>query len=132
MDNLGDLLYLLFVIGAVVLSFLKKKYQAQQPQKPTPAHEAGEEELEWPEELRRIFGHPESASPPKPGFAQSVSSPLVREFAKPATGLHTTLANRTKSNVVEVDEIDEKFVLSDADWPKAVIYSEILKRPAWD
>lgn len=142
MDSIGDFLYLLLMVGAVIISIIKKskdKQVAPPPPKPPQRDfkdlfpEMGnwmdDEEEEQPvQPAPRTEVFPSAQSPTR---AQPIETPVFTydapEIAKPGRAV-------AKNAVVELQEEEEGGGVFDEerfDLRKAVVYSEIMKRPTW-
>ncbi len=126
MDSIGDLLYVLFVVIALVLSVVKKKKE-QHHVPPFIPDDEDEEVQDHP--VREIFQQKESnpVSPP----VSFKSNPVIHQMPvakRPAT---TTTATKLHSKIVVEEEVESILEIEDMDWKKVVIYSEIMKRPQY-
>ena len=134
MEDLGDLLYILFAIVGVVFSILKKNNK--KARKVTPPIDAGDEFSDSDEDeipgFGNIFGEQPKAEPPKPVTAQETvekktPDPSMEEKKRQLENI--SRIKKTKPMVVEEEEVDEEKLEQDFNLRQAVIYSEILKRP---
>ncbi len=134
MDDIGNILYILAMVAALVFSAYKKQKQAKKPmQMPDdevrPSHDPMDEE-DVLEELRELFQKPKPK--PKPVYEE----PKVAQKEMP---LHMQKKQMPKKDVpkprpakltpIEDEEIGSEFDREPIDLRQAVIYSEILKRP---
>lgn len=153
MGDFGDILYILVMIGALVLSVLKKSRSKEQQGDGMPENEASpfpEEAFppfgEWLEDERRPQAQPTNTSEaiPQPMKAEKLE-PQKLNYKKPdyqsikrSDSLKraeqiTRITRRPETKILE-DE-DDSYNTSSwlkeerYDWRKAVIYSEVLKRP---
>ncbi|MBS2211671.1 hypothetical protein KEM09_09670 [Carboxylicivirga mesophila] len=134
MDDIGNILYILAMLAALVFSAFKKQKQAKK-QMPAPDEQAptyhpmDEEDIMG--ELKELFQKPK-VEKPKPA---AVKSP-VKSHTTPFRTLNKDVKKAapvpaSAPIVLEVDESDEAsfFDKEQIDLRQAVIYSEILKRP---
>nr|WP_319400193.1 hypothetical protein [uncultured Carboxylicivirga sp.] len=137
MEDFGDILYILVMLGALVFSVIRKAQQAKN-NVPKPNSNAEnpydpmDEEEPLMEELREMFSKPK-APQPQPVFekpkveVKSVTKPIVKPINRPSLDRKST----KPLEVIETEEEHDGFVfdLEEIDMRKAVIYSEILNRP---
>lgn len=133
MDDIGNILYILAMLAALVFSAYKKQKQAKKqvpmPEDEQPAYHPMDEE-DIVDELRELFQKPKvekptpgvkKPSPVKPAEVKSSKKVEVRK-SKPV------IKEEIKLEVF--DEVDDMgFDKEQIDLRQAVIYSEILKRP---
>lgn len=131
MDDLGNILYILAMLAAVVFSAFKKKKQVkraeQMPEEmPTPYHPMDEDDIV--RELKELFQQPKAAAP------EPVKSKVEPQpFLKPENTFKPK--NRVKEPkkpiFEEAESVEEGFGFNkeQIDLRQAVIYSEILRRP---
>jgi hypothetical protein len=140
MDSIGDFLYLILMVGAVIVSVIKKSRDKQKPV-PPPTHNAPIDPSDFFPEIRNWLDDEEQA--PKPVFVpvvekktqvKSVPGNSVFTYDSPENlqpgpaivkshySDKTDGSHLPKFNVFD----DEQF-----DLRKAVLYSEIMKRPSW-
>jgi len=130
MEDFGDILYVLVMLGALVFSAIRKSKQTKKrPSMPVPDRSSYDPMDEEPviEDLRDLF-RPKTPMPeavrvkPKEVVKPIVNTPKEKpSYKKPAQPIE----------VINVDESDRgfEFDAGDIDLRKAVIYSEILNRP---
>lgn len=133
MDDIGNILYILAMIAALIFSAYKKQKQAkktvQAPDEVVRPERDVMEEDDVLEELRELFQKPK----PKP----VVEEPKVEKKVVP---LHmqrkqepkkTDIAKQKPVEIISIEEEVEgsEFDKEQIDLRQAVIYSEILKRP---
>lgn len=128
MDNIGDILYVLFIVIALIASVMKKRKQQEAV---PPFVPDGEHELNLPEELKEIFQkkRQEFVKPRKTkaaGQQELVKKEPEKRFK---TGIVTTVKARKSQEVYEQEFTSEETEGEEMDWQRAVILSEILKRP---
>lgn len=142
MEDLGDLLYVLFIVAALVISALKKRKQ-QDAVPPFDTAENDEEygNEEWDDEPEEVVKRPEVHSPEKswqhiPSVAVTPPKPTIAELhmqkmQEYQSRMMTNPTQKTKLNQrIELEETEaERIEIEDADWRRAIIFSEILKRP---
>ncbi|MCU4163069.1 hypothetical protein [Carboxylicivirga caseinilyticus] len=132
MDDFGDILYVLVMLGALVFSVIRKAQQAKK-NVPRPGSESSnpydplDEEEPLMEEIREMFSKPKVPKPQpvfekpkteiKP-FAKNVAKPIVKRSIEPLEVINTE--EEHDPFIFDVEEVDMR---------KAVIYSEILNRP---
>jgi hypothetical protein len=145
MDSIGDYLYLVLMIGAVIVSLLRKnKKEVPPPPVSTskPEHEPKDlfsEMRNWMEQDEDEVEEEIQAKEYVPVFEAPKASPFVHiqtpvftydspENAKPGRATTTTAPMMVQSIDDEWESVlgDEGF-----DGRKAIIYSEIMKRPTW-
>ncbi|MBK3517476.1 hypothetical protein [Carboxylicivirga marina] len=137
MDDIGNILYILAMLAALVFSAIKKQKQAKKP-RPMPENESRPEHdpMQEPEEdilgeLRELFQKPQQ---------EVVKEEKVKKVAKDvplymqAKKKETKRAMTSKKEHVKVGELEDdnegfEFDKEQIDLRQAVIYSEILKRP---
>lgn len=128
MDNLGDILYVLAMIAAVVFSAIKKQRQAKkQAPIPSEANQPTEANDDVFEELKELFQNKE----PK-----IVKKPLEKPKPKPLHAQKKSVQIKPKTVTKPVDlKADEEenigfeFDTEQIDLRQALIHSEILNRP---
>jgi hypothetical protein len=145
MDSIGDFLYLVLMIGAVIVSLLRKNKKEVPPpvSTPKPEHEPKDlfsEMRNWMEQDDEEDVEAEiPAKQHVPVFETPKASPFVHihapvftfdspENAQPGRATTTTAPMMLQSLDDEWESVfgDEGF-----DGRKAIIYSEIMKRPTW-
>jgi hypothetical protein len=142
MDSIGDFLYLVLMIGAVVVSLLRKNKKEVPP--PVSTQKPEQEPKDLFSEMRNWMEQDEDeeeipAKQKAPVFETPKASPFVHiqtpvftydspENAKPGRATATTAPMMVQSIDDEWENVlgDEGF-----DGRKAIIYSEIMKRPTW-
>ncbi len=131
MDDLGNILYILAMLAAVIFSALKKKKQAkgmeQMPDEVPPIHHPMDED-DMVRELKELFKSPKQ-NQPQPKRRQVVVQPQPVNVKQ--AGNVTSKPKFSKPIIEEVEEVEDDFVFDkeQIDLRQAVIYSEILKRP---
>ncbi|WP_430810646.1 MULTISPECIES: hypothetical protein [unclassified Carboxylicivirga] len=130
MDDLGNILYVLAMLAALVFSALKKKKQVDKSP-PVPGEERPEfdpmAEDDIMGELRELFQS--KAKEEQPVVRPAVKKEPVR-FEKDLTkqvGKPKVMVK--KKEPIRLIEDDEVYEQEQIDLRQAVIYSEILKRP---
>ena len=135
MDDLGNILYILVMLGALIFSAFRKQKQAKRPQ-PMPEDEhrptySPMDEDDVLSELKDLFNQPKEQ--PRPVVEQP---PVQKAVIKPP--VQTVHKEKPKSkhskNDVELEDLNTtgdgfEFDKEQIDLRQAVIYSEILKRP---
>ena len=130
MEDFGDILYVLVMLGALVFSAIRKSKQTKKrPSMPEPDRSSYDPMDEEPviEDLRDLF-RPKSPMPePVRVKPKEVVKPIVNTPKE-------KLSNKKPAKPIEVINVDEsdggfEFDAGDIDLRKAVIYSEILNRP---
>jgi len=137
MEDFGDILYILVMLGALVFSVIRKAQQSKnkptmsESDKSSPYDPMAEEEPLM-EELREMFAKPKRPEPQpvvqKP--VQVKNKTVEKTFSKKTN--RTIIPKKTEPlKVIHTDDDDEGFVFDadEVDLRKAVIYSEILNRP---
>lgn len=132
MDDFGDILYILVLLGGLIFSIYKKSKQGKQGS-PMPSDTSSEsfdpmdEEINI-EDLRDLF------KPRKPEPVPVTPKPAPAPKMKPTKQDVTRVRVKPKStDPLEVIDLDEEsssdIGYENIDLRQAVIYSEILKRP---
>ncbi len=128
MDNIGDILYVLFIVIALIASVMKKRKQQEAV---PPFVPDGEHELNLPEELKEIFQKkrqeyvkPRKAKPE--GQKELVKKEPEKRFK---TGIVTSVTARKPQEAYDLESSSQEIEGEEMDWQRAVILSEILKRP---
>jgi hypothetical protein len=140
MDNIGDFIYVLLMIGAVIFSIWRKSKQEATPPVSNPKREfkdlfpeipnwMGDDEDEYAGKAPNIpFERPRNED-------QTLETPAPPVFTYDAPSVAVPGRIIVKSNPVVVDGGLENephmFDEEPFDVRKAVLYSEILKRPTW-
>lgn len=129
MEDFGDILYILVMLGALIFSAIRKSKQTARRSPMAEPESSSKDPLAEDEpgfeDLRELF-RPKQAQPqpvkikPKP-VVQTVSKPVKK----------TAVAKKSKQlELIDINEEDAfEFEADELDLRKAVIYSEILKRP---
>ena len=137
MEDFGDILYILVMLGALVFSVIRKAQQSKnKPPMPqsdkSSSYDPMTEEEPLMEELREMFAKPKRPEP------QPVVEKPVQVKTKPVEQTFLKRTNRTITpkkteplKVINTEDEHEGFVFDtdEVDMRKAVIYSEILNRP---
>lgn len=129
MDNIGDIIYVLLVIGAVIGSLIKKSRE-HRPVPPVVSDDE-EEKADFPESLQELFKPPVPPAPKPPTVRKVADNKVVNATtAKKRSGL---TSRNTSRQDVELESIETEPIieLEDADWRKAILYSEIINRPRY-
>ncbi|MFT3740582.1 MAG: hypothetical protein QM786_17675 [Breznakibacter sp.] len=146
MDSIGDFLYLLLMIGAVIVSVIKKGNKEKQAAPPPKPPQRDLKDL-FPEMGNWMDDEEEEKAPvteQRPTKIEVVPSAKPVSWAQPVqkTPVFTYDAPEIaqpgravgKSSPMQLHEDEENISLFDTepfDLRKAVIYSEIMKRPTW-
>ncbi len=128
MDNLGDILYVLFIVVALVASVMKKR-KKQEAVPPFPSEDVNDTGL--PEDLKEIFQRKRQTAThfPKPHIDRKREIIKKEPEKKFKTGLVSSLTIKKPNEIFEQELNDTRTDLEEIDWQKAVITSEILNRP---
>ncbi|WP_430814614.1 hypothetical protein [Carboxylicivirga sp. RSCT41] len=135
MDDIGNILYILAMLAALIFSAYKKQKQSKRPmQAPDepmrPETESmGEEDVF--EELRELFQNPKPKPQPVVQEPKVVKKEMPLHMQKKEVLKKTEHAKEEPVKLVSIDEESEGFEFDkeQIDLRQAVIYSEILKRP---
>lgn len=120
MDNLGDILYVVALVGALIYSAVKK---ANKNNEETYTPETSTQDSYEMDELRDLF-KPQIKAKNKPEV--KVVSPAEQQQIVSTSNLTT----ETKTTTISVVEDEYKSILDEEfDIRKAVVYSAILDRP---
>lgn len=136
MDNIGDLLYLVLMIGAVVFSLVRKKRERGDDAMPEPTRDGTEPFPEW-----RNWEDGDEVAPAKPEVVapvpakhdKSVESPVFTYDSPDQAQPGRSIVKQTASANWEggAEDEDDPWGGEPFDLRKAVLYSEVLKRPVW-
>lgn len=131
MDDLGNILYILAMLAAVIFSAFKKKKQVKtgEPMSentPEPYHPMDEEDIM--RELKELFQKPKVVEP-EPVKLKVEPQPFLR--TENTFKVKNKVKEPTKPILEEDECAEEGFVFNkeQIDLRQAVIYSEILRRP---
>ncbi len=133
MDDIGNILYILAMLAALVFSAYKKqkqtKKQVPMPEDEPPTYHPMDEE-NIVEELRELFQKPKVEKPAPVVKPAAVARPAVvrQPMVKVVQPVKPKEKEELKIEVIE-DVDDMVFDREQIDLRQAVIYSEILKRP---
>ncbi len=138
MEDLGDFLYVIFAIIAVVYSVIKKG--AQKAKEATPpifeqdeddeAFEADDRTIEGPPGTRATLVQPATTFPGEPLKARVLDNAMEekkRQMERNFSRIKRT--SNFKKTVEEEEDFTGTSFMSEFDLRQAVIYSELLKRP---
>lgn len=128
MDNIGDILYVLFIVIALVASVMKKRKQQEAV---PPFMPDREQELNLPEELKEIFQkkRPEFIRPRKARTEAKQELVKTEPEKRFKTGIVTSVTARKTQEAYEQEVTGEDNEGEEVDWQRAIILSEILKGP---
>lgn len=133
MDDIGNILYILAMLAALIFSAYKKQKQAKKPMQMPDEHTQPENETMVEEdvfdELRELFQKPkpqQAVPEPKP-----VKDEVPLHMQKKEAPRKSSMSKQEPVKLVaQEDEYEEtEFDREQIDLRQAVIYSEILKRP---
>ncbi|WP_439181671.1 hypothetical protein [Carboxylicivirga taeanensis] len=133
MDDIGNILYVLAMVAALVFSAFKKQKQAKKdvtlPSDPPTYHPMDEEDIV--DELRELYQKPK---PKKQEPVVEKRKGFVSPFANDQRFAKAQEAQKAKKKPLKVEVLEEEgedlaFDKEQIDLRQAVIYSEILKRP---
>ncbi|MBR8536586.1 hypothetical protein KDU71_13510 [Carboxylicivirga sediminis] len=134
MDDIGNILYILAMLAALVFSAFKKQKQAKKqmpaPDEQAPTYHPMDEE-DIVSELKELFQKPKIETP-KPAVVKSPEKNQATAFRTFKKEVKKTAPTPPPAPVIlEVEELEEVsyFDKEQIDLRQAVIYSEILKRP---
>ncbi|MCG8580430.1 MAG: hypothetical protein MI866_10960 [Bacteroidales bacterium] len=135
MDDIGNILYILAMLAALIFSAYKKQKQAkkpmQAPDEPVqPDTEAmGEEDVF--EELRELFQNPKPKPQPVVEQPEKIKKEVPLHMQKKEEPKKNDVPKHKPVELISIDEEEESsgFNKEQIDLRQAVIYSEILKRP---
>ncbi len=132
MDDLGNILYILFAIAAVIFNIMRKGKQAKPSTPPVDTKDPFEdiipkfEQMFKPEEKaqhKQVNINSEKKSKKEP-------KPVLNDFEEKKRQIQAKVNRipnkKTKETLIEVEEISEPGWFNARE---AIIYSEILKRP---
>lgn len=136
MDDIGNILYILAMLAALVFSAYKKQKQSKRQQQPMPEEEHRPaydpmDEDDVLTELKELFGKPKAE--PKPVVEEAVVQ-KVEVKPKPLVIQDEKVSEKVKQEPIRLEVYDDEpegfiFDKEQIDLRQAVIYSEILKRP---
>jgi hypothetical protein len=125
MEDIGNIVYWVLILGAIIvssLSSLKKKQQEPQPQ-PQPSQPQSWEEMMMPPPAPAPKKKKKAPPVPRAQYQRAQSSLKASEEGESMFGNSPILAEETETVIID------NLGLTDADaFRKAIIYAEILNR----
>ncbi len=138
MEDLGDILYVIFAVIAVVYSFIKKGAQKAKEATP-PIFERDEDDESFEPDDRTIEGapgykgavmQPTAMLPHEPLKARVLDKAMEEKKRQMEQNFKRIKRTSTLKKTIEQDEIyTGTDFMNNFDLREAVIYSEVLKRP---
>lgn len=128
MDSIGDILYVLFIVIALVASVMKKRKQQEAVPPFVPDNE---QEIDLPEELKEIFQKKKQEAIRPQKSRTEVNDELLKKGPekKFQTGIVTSIVAKKSEDAYQETVPSDETGLEDVDWERAVVLSEVLKRP---
>ena len=139
MDSIGDIIYVVLMIGAVIVSLLRKNKQTTPPPTATPKRDFKDlfpEIPNWMEDdEEEVINAPSKPVEAPHSVRPTLETPAPPVFTYDAPSVAVPGRIIVKPNPVVANPVvmEEPHLFDDEpfDIRKAVLYSEILKRPSW-
>lgn len=133
MDDFGSIIYIVFTIIAIVFSIMRKSNQKAKPTPPSVPTGSGDPFDEALPTFENIFGGENKNPVPEPVVATEPvkKKEVVNSFEEKKREINSRFSRIKKDTPLKEETVNEIYEEKE-NWfnlRKAVIYSEILKRP---
>jgi hypothetical protein len=133
MDDIGNILYILVMLAALIFSAYKKQKKAKRPMQMPDDHpqQEGEPMVEEDvfEELRELFQQPKPKARPVVQEVKVEKKEVPLHMQRKEEPKKPNLPKEEPVELISVEDESSEFDKEQIDLRQAVIYSEILKRP---